>query len=134
MNNIIKQWNDAALKYTWAQENSEYVQINKNTVKSRFHCFNGEKILDLGCGYGFYTDYFGSIGANAVGVDGSEKMIEIARKQYPLSDFRIMDITKPLEFEKNNFDIVFSNQVLMDVENIDFVLSECKRVLKSGGL
>ena len=50
MNNIIKQWNDAALKYTWAQENSEYVQINKNTVKSRFHCFNVEKILDLGCG------------------------------------------------------------------------------------
>ncbi|MCI8604535.1 MAG: class I SAM-dependent methyltransferase [Ruminiclostridium sp.] len=134
MDNIIKQWNNAALKYTQAQENSEYVQINKNTVKNRFPCFNGEKILDLGCGYGFYTDYFVSIGANAVGIDGSEKMIEIARKQYPMSEFHHMNIMKPLEFEEGSFDVVFSNQVLMDVENIDFVFSECKRVLKNKGI
>ncbi len=134
MDNIIKQWNLAALKYTSEQENSEYVRINKNIVQNRFRSFNGEKILDLGCGYGFYTDYFGSKGANAIGIDGSEKMIEIARQQYPLSEFCLMDITKPLEFEKDSFDIVFSNQVLMDVENIDFVLSECKRVLKNKGL
>ena len=124
MDNIIKQWNNAALKYTQAQENSEYVQINKNTVKNRFPCFNGEKILDLGCGYGFYTDYFVSIGANAVGIDGSEKMIEIARDRYPLTEFCVMDITRPLAFDNGRFDIVFSNQVLMDVENIDFIFSE----------
>lgn len=134
MNDTISQWNSAAEKYTEDQENSEYVESNKKIVMNRFNHFNGEKILDLGCGYGFFTDYFRSIGANAVGIDGSEKMIEIAKERYPMADFSVMDITKPLDFENGRFDMVFSNQVFMDVENIDFVFSECGRLLKIGGI
>jgi len=134
MSDTITQWNNAAVKYTEDQENSEYVESNKKVVTERFKRFNGEKILDLGCGYGFFTDYFRSIGANAVGIDGSEKMIEIAKERYPMADFSVMDITKPLDFESGRFDMVFSNQVFMDVENIDFVFSECNRLLKTGGI
>ena len=134
MEDIISQWNRAALSYTEDQERSELAQSNKRVVKARFQGFNGEKVLDLGCGYGFYTDYFRSIGADAVGVDGSEKMIEIARARYPAAGFSVMDITAPLAFESGQFDLVFSNQVLMDIENVDFVFSECSRVLKTGGI
>ena len=134
MNDIINQWNSAALKYAEDQERSEFVESNKRVVESRFKRFNGEKVLDLGCGYGFFTDYFRSIGADVIGIDGSEKMIEIARGKYPLTEFSVMDITMPFTFEKNRFDIVFSNQVLMDIENIDFVFSECNRILKTGGI
>lgn len=134
MNDTISQWNNAALKYTEDQENSEYVESNKKIVMNRFKHFNGEKVLDLGCGYGFFTDYFRSIGANAAGIDGSEKMIEIAKECYPMTDFSVMDITKPMDFENGRFDMVFSNQVFMDVENIDFVFSECGRLLKTGGI
>ena len=134
MNDIINQWNNAASKYAEAQEGSEYAESNKRVVKSRFEYMNGERLLDLGCGYGFYTDYFRSIGAEAVGVDGSEKMIETAQERYPLSEFFTADITKPLPFENERFDIVFSNQVLMDVEDVDFVFAECNRVLKKSGL
>lgn len=134
MNNIINQWNNAASKYTEDQEHSEFVESNKSVVRARFEHFNGEKVLDLGCGYGFYTDYFRSIGANAIGIDGSEKMIEIARSRYPFTSFSVMDITTPLVFKNNQFDVVFSNQVLMDIENIDFVFSECRRILKTGGI
>ncbi len=130
---MIKQWNNAASKFAEDQEHSEFAESNKRVVKARFEKFNGEKILDLGCGYGFYTDYFRSIGANVIGVDGSEKMIEIARDRYPLSEFAIMDITKPLSFENEQFDMVFCNQVLMDIDNIDIVFSECKRTLRTGG-
>ena len=134
MQEIANQWNNAASKYMEDQEHSEYVESNKRVVKTRFKHFNGEKILDLGCGYGLYTDYFRSIGGNAIGIDGSEKMIELARERYPLTEFSVMDITTPLAFENNQFDIVFSNQVLMDIENIDIVFSECKRILKAGGI
>ena len=134
MKDIINQWNSAASKYVEEQECSEFVESNKKVVKARFDRFSGEKILDLGCGYGFYTDYFRGIGANAIGIDGSEKMIEIARDRYPITEFSVMDITPPLAFEDNQFDVIFSNQVLMDIENIDFVFSECKRILKVGGI
>ena len=131
---VIGQWNNAASKYADDQERSEFVESNKRVVQARFTAFHGEKILDLGCGYGSYTDYFRSIGANAIGVDGSEKMIEIARNKYPQAEFSVMDMTSPLKFENGRFDIVFSNQVFMDVENLDFVFSECRRVLKTGGI
>ena len=134
MNDIINQWNSAALKYAEAQERSEFVESNKRVVESRFKRFNGEKVLDLGCGYGIFTDYFRSVGADVIGIDGSEKMIEIAKGKYPLAEFSVMDITMPFVFEKNRFDVVFSNQVLMDIENVDFVFSECNRILKTGGI
>lgn len=134
MRDIVQKWENAAAVYTESQETSEYAESNKSVVKTRFKRLSGERVLDLGCGCGYYTDYFDCVGANAVGVDGSEKMIEIARERYPRSDFSIVDIEKPLPFENEIFDIVFSNQVLMDIENIDFVFSECKRVLKKDGI
>lgn len=134
MKDIINQWNKAATRYMDDQEHSEYAESNKRTVRTRFESLNGEKILDLGCGYGFYTDYFRSIGAKAIGIDASEKMIEIARERYPLSEFLVADITVPLNFENNQFDIIFSNQVFMDIEDIELVFSECRRILKTGGV
>lgn len=127
-------WDRAAEKYTEEQEFSEFSAVNKKVVAARFRRLNGEKLLDLGCGYGFYTDYFRSVGAEAIGIDGSEKMIEMARMKYPLSDFAVSDITKPLHFADSSFDVVFCNQVLMDIENIDHVFSECSRILKTGGI
>lgn len=134
MNSTISQWNNAAVKYTEAQETSEYAESNRKIVIKRFKQFSGEKILDIGCGYGFFTDYFRSIGANAFGIDGSEKMIEIAKKRYPMTSFSVADITKPLDIESGQFEMIFSNQVFMDIENIDFVFSECSRLLKTGGI
>lgn len=62
MKEIINQWNQAALRYTEDQEKSEFSESNKRVVKSRFAHLNGEKILDIGCGYGVYTDYFRILG------------------------------------------------------------------------
>lgn len=134
MENVIQQWDNAAAAFAEDQEMSEYAESNKAVIETRFRRLNGERVLDLGCGYGWYTDFFARIGANAVGVDGSERMIAIAREKYPSSEFTLADIEKPLPFDNGCFDIVFSNQVLMDIENADFVISECERVLKDGGV
>ena len=131
---IIRQWNNAAESFAEEQERSAYADANKRIIKERFTNFNGEKILDLGCGYGYYTDYFRSIGGCATGVDGSQKMIDIAKDKYPECDFLVADITGRFPFEKETFDIVFCNQVLMDIENIENVFSECYRILKHGGI
>lgn len=134
MKNTIQKWETAAKVYAESQEASELAESNKTVVKERFDIMNGENVLDLGCGYGYYSSYFDSIGANVIGIDGSEKMIEIAGKRYPNLKFSVADIEKSLPFENESFDIVFSNQVLMDIENIDFVFSECRRVLKKDGI
>ena len=131
---VIRQWNDAAEAYAEEQERSVYAQANRAIVKERFRNLRGEKVLDLGCGFGWYTHYFGSIGGSAVGVDGAKAMIDIARQRYPEASFSVHDITRPLPFGPCSFDIVFCNQVMMDIEDIGSILSECGRVLKGGGI
>lgn len=134
MNKIIRQWNEAAGKYSEDQEQSEYAAFNKAFVKERFRVLKGERVLDLGCGYGYYTEYFRSIGGSPVGIDGAQTMIDIAQKTYPECSFSVGDITKILPFGADSFDIVFCNQVLMDIEDIQSVLAECHRILKRDGV
>lgn len=126
----INLWDKAAKLYFLKQEKSEYVNANKETVKKRFPHLNGEKILDLGCGYGVYTDYFRSVGANSLGCDGSKRMISIARKNYPHSHFDQVNIDNGLPYADNSFDIVFCNQVLMDIENLNGTVNEIHRITK----
>ena len=130
----IEQWNQAAGAYAKEQEQSVFSDMNKAVVKERFTSLSGEEVLDLGCGYGCYTDYFRSIGGEVIGVDGSPAMIEIAKEKYPDSAFAIADITGRLPFEDEAFDIVFCNQVLMDIDPVGPVFAECRRVLKPGGI
>lgn len=134
MKKLVDQWNKAAEKYTKDQEQSDFVESNKQIVKARFKDMTGQKVLDLGCGYGYYTDYFQNIGAEVIGVDGSENMIDIARSHYEDCNFAVCDITENFPYVNESFDLVFCNQVLMDVENIEKVFSECYRVLKPNGI
>ncbi|MBO4399503.1 MAG: methyltransferase domain-containing protein [Lachnospiraceae bacterium] len=131
---VIRQWNEAAESYAEEQERSAFAEANAKVVRERFGTLHGEYVLDLGCGYGRYTDRFNRIGGQAIGVDGSQAMLDIAKKKYPGVTFDVMDITKPLPFPDERFDIVFCNQVLMDIENVADVLAECARILKPGGV
>ena len=131
---IINQWNKAADSYFEQQEQSELVDINKKIIAQRFNKLNNEQVLDLGCGYGWYTHYLSTIGGNVIGCDGSKQMIEIAKTQYPNCCFEVVDITKPLPYEENAFDIVFCNQVLMDIYCLEDIYREVYKVLKPQGI
>jgi len=131
---VLDRWNDAASTYARIQEDSLFADSNKRVVMNRFQGLGKERVLDLGCGYGSYTDYFRSIGADAVGIDGAQAMVDIAKERYPECSFVRADIKERLPFEDGSFDIVFCNQVLMDIEDIERVFKECARILIPGGI
>jgi methionine biosynthesis protein metW len=133
-NETIEKWNRAADSYAAMQEKSEFVCVNKKVVTTRFQNLLNKKVLDLGCGYGWYTNFFHSIGANVTGCDGSEKMLELAREKYPECNFECTDIEKRLPYENNSFDLVFCNQVIMDIENIEGLFKEVFRITKVSGI
>ncbi len=132
-NKTIKKWNKSAKIYAESQEDNEFAIINKNIVCERFKELTDKKVLDLGCGYGNYTNYFYSIGAEVVGCDGSEKLVQIAKEKYPNLTFDVVDIDEHFPFEDDCFDLVFCNQVLMDIENLENVFREAYRITKSDG-
>ncbi len=92
------------------------------------------KILDLGCGPGWLTDYLQNKGYSTVGVDAGEAQIALAQKLYPKNKFILADPQVALPFKENEFDAVVASLVICDFENQDKALNEIFRVLKPGGV
>lgn len=67
-----------------------------------------------------------------VGVDFSEKMLEIARKKHSGIEFLQGDCTK-LPFENEQYDLCVISFGLRNIEDIKKALNEIYRVLKPGG-
>ncbi len=80
------------------------------------------RLLDVGCGNGFFSHYFGQI-CKVVGVDFSGKMLA----KNPVPDKLLMDAAH-LSFQDFAFDVVFCHALLHHVEDIDAVLTEMRRV------
>lgn len=91
------------------------------------------KILDVGCGYGFNVYNLSKNKKNdVIGIDLFSDNINICKKRYPGLNFMQMDITR-LEFEDKLFDNIYAIEVLEHVDNLVDALNEIKRVLKCGG-
>lgn len=134
MDEILSQWDDAAEIYLSTQEASANVKINEEVVKNRFSDLSGKAVLDAGCGYGVFTDYFTHVGADVIGCDGSGEMLRIAKEKYPACEFQLVDMQKKLPYCDDQFDIVFCNQVLMDIPEVQTLFSEFSRITRENGI
>ena len=118
---------NSANQYQWARELIPKLKLNGD-----------EALLDIGCGDGKITAELARCLPEgwAVGVDSSEKMIQLAQTSFPNKDysnltFQVMDARK-LSFE-SQFDIVFSNAALHWIVDQKAVLEGVHRGLKPGG-
>jgi tRNA (uracil-5-)-methyltransferase TRM9 len=106
----------------------------------------GEKVLDLGCGNGRFFEvlkdkerFFEVLKdkeVDYIGVDFSEKLIEIAKKRFPEAKFQVADALN-LPFPNSFFDKVYSIAVFHHIPSKEFrqrFLKEIRRVLKPEGL
>lgn len=95
-----------------------------------------DKVLDLGCGTGFFTLELARRGAEVDGVDNSADMLEVAeakahREKLPVSFHKTKaDI---LPFASQSFDLVVGITVLCFAERPDLILREAYRLLKDSG-
>ncbi|MEO1066277.1 MAG: class I SAM-dependent methyltransferase [Pseudomonadota bacterium] len=89
----------------------------------------GERILDLGCGDGVLTVKLVEAGADVVGVDASQDMLNKAVERG--LTVHHMD-GQALTFE-SEFDAVFTNAALHWMKDPDAVVQGVKRALKPGG-
>jgi SAM-dependent methyltransferase len=98
---------------------------------------SSDRILDYGCGYGRIVRELADIGyANSIGVDFSTGMIARGRRLYPELDLRAVDAL-PVPDEEASFDVVLLFAVLTCIPDDgaqQAVISECRRLLRDGGL
>jgi ubiquinone/menaquinone biosynthesis C-methylase UbiE len=95
----------------------------------------GDKVLDLGCGSGRLFPKFQDKEVEYFGIDNSDKLIEIAKKENPQGDFQISDGLK-LPFSDEFFNKVYSFAVIHHLPSKELrlkLIQETKRVLKKDG-
>lgn len=92
---------------------------------------NQPKILDIGCGTGWFTAELAKIGI-ATGIDLSEAAIEFARSQYPDLTFISCDLYEH-SFSNETFDVVVAQEVIPHVQDQDMFLDLIRTILKPGG-
>lgn len=86
------------------------------------------KVLDFGCGAKPYKDLF----TNATSYIGLD--IEVSGHAHTNENIDVYYDGKVIPFEEQSFDNIFATEVFEHIFNIDEVLPEINRVLKTGGL
>ncbi len=109
-----------------------HTYYEKPAIRKEIPDLNGFSVLSLGCGSGVDAKYLKDGGASkVVGIDISEKLIEIAQNSYPDIEFQVMDMER-LNFPDESFDLVYSSLAMHYLDNWTVALNEARRVLKPG--
>lgn len=105
------------------------------TVRELLPDVSGLRILDAGCGSGYYSAWLAERGAEVVGVDASEAMIAEAKERYgEAATFLVADLREPLDaFEDESFDLVVSQLTLEHIADWRTPMVEFHRLLTPGG-
>lgn len=93
----------------------------------------GTKLLDLGCGTGFFARAFAQAGAEVVGVDNGADMIRLAKEAGGDIEYFKASADNISKLKDKTFDAVTIVLALQNMENLAGVVGECARVLKPGG-
>lgn len=92
------------------------------------------KILDIGCGSGRDAKIFTEKGVSVVGIDFCPNLLDIAKKQAPLAEFKLMDI-ETATFPSASFDGVWACCSLLHLpkKTLPAVLKNIYSMLKENG-
>lgn len=98
------------------------------------HLQRGQRVLELGCGTGYFTRALAATGAQITAIDISPELLEVARRDCPQDGvtFEVQN-AYALSYEDETFDSVVGSSVLHHLE-IDSALHEIQRVLKASGV
>ncbi|WP_223550012.1 class I SAM-dependent methyltransferase [Pseudomonas sp. A-B-19] len=103
-------------------------------LKAMLPPMQGLKVVDLGCGYGWFCRWASEQGADSVlGLDVSEKMLEQARKTTSASNIRYerADLEQ-LDLPAATFDLAYSSLALHYIKDLPGLFTHLYAALKPG--
>jgi len=122
---IAEDWHKDHLVDTWWIEPTEHFlsMLPKDSL-----------LLDVGCAGGLKAKFMIDRGMRVVGVDIAKNFIEIAKREVPAGDFRVMDMADVGSMSER-FDGICAQASLLHIpkKQIPAIMSGFKKILKPGG-
>ena len=140
---IASQWWDPNGKFKPLHNfNPIRIEYIKNSIIKHFKIKSSSKslekinILDIGCGGGLLSEPMCRLGANVVGIDASNKNIEVAKFHAKKNNLKINYICSSPETLKTSkkFDVILNMEIIEHVDDIDFFIKKSSQLLKKDGL
>jgi SAM-dependent methyltransferase len=132
----IADWDrvaDAYVASIGGPEDRIYTMLRDSLWSSLGSDVVGLDILDLGCGHGWLSALLAAKGARVRGIDGSMALLAHARRIAPTVEFARYDLVSDALPVDKEYDRIVAHMVLMDLAEIDPVLSYVHRVLRTDG-
>src|SRR3989344_7177903 len=128
-----KQYQNSNDRNTKRFENLKLKNSNLFRISDlEFSISNKLKLLEIGCGNGFFLEEAKREGYDVYGVEPGKPSVEKARSDIKKNIKN--DIFKPKMFKKNSFDVICCFQTFDNIPNPNDILAECHKVLRKGGL
>lgn len=124
-NKIAEAWHKDHSSDDWWQEGT-------NIFIS--HLKSGPAVLDVGCGGGTKSKYLIAKGLKVTGIDFSENLIEIAKREVPEGKFLVMDV-HDIDTLQESFDGIFMQAVLLHIpkKEVEGILKKAAQKLNLNG-
>ena len=140
---IAEEWWDPAGKFKPLHKfNPIRISYIKDNIISTFKLKHKKnpldkvKILDIGCGGGLLSEPMSRLGADVVGIDASNKNINVAKLHAKKNKLNIKYYcSSPEKFNsKVKFDVILNMEIVEHVSDINFFLQSCSNLLKKNGI
>jgi 2-polyprenyl-6-hydroxyphenyl methylase/3-demethylubiquinone-9 3-methyltransferase len=99
---------------------------------------SGKRIVDVGCGGGILTEGLAKLGADVLGIDLSEDLIDIADlhglESGVNAHYEKISAEALAEQQPGNFDHVTCMEMLEHVPNPGSIIAACAKMVKPGGM
>lgn len=135
--NTVRSYNQNAENYNRhvsdPTDSTFHSYYEKPAIRAELPSLDGLDVISIGCGSGVDARWLADNAAKkVVGIDISEGLLAIAKKNNPDIDFHEMDMEQ-LGFEDESFDLAYSSLAIHYVDDWTQPLREAHRVLRPGG-
>ena len=140
-NAVTSYWSKRAGSFSEHKHDEAHsykAELWRNEIAERLPAGDGLRVLDVGCGAGFFEMALAPLGYRMTGIDLTPDMISKAKQLCGIhhaaeAEFHVMDAEHP-DFPEGFFDAVISRNLTWTLPHPAEAYGEWHRVLKPGGV
>ncbi len=129
--NTVAEWYDTMLEDRPGTYQKDVILPN---LERLLKIKPGERVLDVGCGTGFFARAFATAKAEVVGVDNGAELIKLAKKHSSKGiEYHVASADDMAVIPNQSIDTITIILALQNIEKVSHTIAECARVLKQHG-